>query len=1358
MVKFKTSVLLISSLLIVAITAALTYLGLAAGGVIDAGKVEIVIQIDDNEKVYDGKPLYAESFKLISGELAETHEIVVTYTSSQINVGRSQALGTARVVNENLVDVSKDYDIKIKEGSLLVTQRSITVDVKDETKIYDGKPISASDIEITSGALVAGHVAHPNFTVVNENKNAGEYVCNLSASIVDGSGEDVSANYNITTDTGLLTINKAPLVIRSKSTEADFSSDIEVDFSYEVLSGSLVAGDYVSSVIFEDMNVSVGNNPIKISSVFVKDLSNNDVTDNYYIIVQNTGILTVNKYVLDLDVKDKEFEYDGQEKSSGDYLLDAEDESYLSANNFSVETSINVKKIDAGEYKNELNVRVYDSGKTDITEFFIINQTPGFLKINKAKINATFKKVNNDYKFEYDGNPHTLEVEFIKDSIDYTDQIDYQLKYAPVEQSDYFINTIPTDAGEYFVLLYSAAFKEDSEGFNNYEINIETDSYQSYFISPKIVSTRWDTNIKFEFNNETQHPKLTSLSILDGDEVDVDYKFFIQNDDEYIDSITSVNAGKYKVTSVLTGEDASNYVCDLEAANYEITAKDVELNWDLGEYVYNGLVQYPKLKKSADIYSYDDIDITYKIKDSKDSIKAGSYEVSAEITGAAAKNYNFDYNGTTQYIISKKEINLNIVDTYELKYTGDNYKVLASELATSNSLLSTHTLKLKDEFEVKTSDIVEIASMSPTASPKTLDIKVLIVDEAGNDVTNNYDVDNEKTINLKYSKQNLTFTGGYISKVYDGTPILLGVGADNEISIGSSKENLAEILYLDILISGVIPAGCKVLYDFDDEDYLESGLIGHYASDETADVMEIEFVPYIFTSAMENITSLFNITVNSGTQEILPKDLSISLGNYTKDYDGEEFNLDYVHPSIVGAINGDYNRILSDVIDSLAIKDDMDSSEIGVWTITGSYENANYSVSFNEGSITVNRAKIKVYTENYVMTYSARAFDKNVKVTIDDPTNNFDVEYSVDTDEFIDVGTYSLTPEPNGQVDETKYDVEVVSGTLNITPKPVVISIGSYVTEYNGNEYDGEITPSYPSDFPYDSSLMTIDLPTNVNTGKYKITGDYDDEDLENYEVTVIEGVLLITKRSATIKIGEYTTEYTGSVIDISVLSTPTFTGVLDDDKDNFNLIEEDYIDSGVYEVSATFDDPYNNYNMTIITGRLTITPKKMQIFLGDYSRTYNGDAFTYENDMEGSTELIIPDELIDVNPNGLTVNINVVNAGNYTITGTADYGNNYDVDVVSGSLTIVPITVMITMDPVRKFNGQALSDSDIKLNSNNALFDIADFEYEIECDNPDLDFDNLVSGVHVLNIVFDATEYYPNFYVIAAPGTLTVI
>ena len=94
-----------------------------SAGVLRISPVELTVQVDSAQKVYDGKPLSAEGFTLVNGSLVAGQRIVSYHmTGSQTNVGTSEAgVANILIVDERGHDVSANYLITVLPGKLHVT-------------------------------------------------------------------------------------------------------------------------------------------------------------------------------------------------------------------------------------------------------------------------------------------------------------------------------------------------------------------------------------------------------------------------------------------------------------------------------------------------------------------------------------------------------------------------------------------------------------------------------------------------------------------------------------------------------------------------------------------------------------------------------------------------------------------------------------------------------------------------------------------------------------------------------------------------------------------------------------------------------------------------------------------------------------------------------------------------------------------------------------------------------------------------------------------------------------------------------------------------------------------------------------
>lgn len=176
-----------------------TLIALFAGGVLGGSRPTLSFSTYSATALYDGTPLTNHGWDLMSGAVDSGHEISVSFTGSQTNVGESDNVMTVTVTDELGTDVTEDYKIKYTYGKLRVNPRSITVTSLGASKNYDGMPLSYDRYTITSTdkGLVTGHRAEVKIT--GSITDAGETFNTIqSVTVYDYNGNDVTLNYRIT--------------------------------------------------------------------------------------------------------------------------------------------------------------------------------------------------------------------------------------------------------------------------------------------------------------------------------------------------------------------------------------------------------------------------------------------------------------------------------------------------------------------------------------------------------------------------------------------------------------------------------------------------------------------------------------------------------------------------------------------------------------------------------------------------------------------------------------------------------------------------------------------------------------------------------------------------------------------------------------------------------------------------------------------------------------------------------------------------------------------------------------------------------------------------------------------------------
>lgn len=109
------------------------------------------------EKVYDGIPLTEHSYTLVSGYIYPDDSLELHYTGAQYEPGRSRnTVGDYRVFNAKYGDVTKFYDVKIKQGWL-------KVEYPDDWEIIGANEDEfglSSGVDLTSGHMMDGDLAY----------------------------------------------------------------------------------------------------------------------------------------------------------------------------------------------------------------------------------------------------------------------------------------------------------------------------------------------------------------------------------------------------------------------------------------------------------------------------------------------------------------------------------------------------------------------------------------------------------------------------------------------------------------------------------------------------------------------------------------------------------------------------------------------------------------------------------------------------------------------------------------------------------------------------------------------------------------------------------------------------------------------------------------------------------------------------------------------------------------------------------------------------------------------------------------------------------------------------------------------
>ena len=251
----------------------------------------LVFRSSSAKAVYDGTVLTDQGYTLLSGELKKGHRAKVDVTGAQEGVGKSENRIYVTILDSFGADVSGDYTIITECGILEVKPIEISVKTESAYKEYDGEPLSKDEWAITTPeAFMPGDYAE--VTVTGSQTEIGSAFNSCAVKIYDQNGKDVSYNYDVNKDCGILTVGKINLTITSYPCTVPFGEIAQTD-DYGVDDFVLLPGHIVSSVVVSGRQELPGSSPNTIDSVQIIDEATGENVSDYYNIIKSEGKLTV---------------------------------------------------------------------------------------------------------------------------------------------------------------------------------------------------------------------------------------------------------------------------------------------------------------------------------------------------------------------------------------------------------------------------------------------------------------------------------------------------------------------------------------------------------------------------------------------------------------------------------------------------------------------------------------------------------------------------------------------------------------------------------------------------------------------------------------------------------------------------------------------------------------------------------------------------------------------------------------------------------------------------------------------------------------------------------------------------------
>ena len=208
----------------------------------------ITVEANSTSATYDGGTHSAAGLKtteFVVGGKAYTVSGLSTEDPSAADAGTytNNVTGTAKVSDAAGNDVTSEFAVEIKDGSLVIDPAEATIRPKDASKPYDGTPLVASEFE--AAGFVGGDGVE-GVTYGGSQTDAGESGSTIAA--YEAAGSTKLANYKITLGEGRLevTANAEKVVVTIRENSATFPYDGEA----KTAEGYEVAG--ISSALYKE--------------------------------------------------------------------------------------------------------------------------------------------------------------------------------------------------------------------------------------------------------------------------------------------------------------------------------------------------------------------------------------------------------------------------------------------------------------------------------------------------------------------------------------------------------------------------------------------------------------------------------------------------------------------------------------------------------------------------------------------------------------------------------------------------------------------------------------------------------------------------------------------------------------------------------------------------------------------------------------------------------------------------------------------------------------------------------------------------------------------------------------------------
>ena len=1243
-------------------------------------KRAVTIKPKNATKAYDGKPLKAIEWEIVSGSFVDGQSIAdPQYNGSQTVPGSSESSITKWGYAEGTN--AANYNITAAKGSLTVTDRAdgekykITVKANSAESTYDGNEHAVEGFETLEFAVDGNEYTVSGLSASVSGTDAGIYPNNVTgtAKVTDAAGNDVTSQFSVTTESGSLVINKAKATIAPKdATKAYDGTDLKAS---EFVTEGFVKDQGVKSATFTGSQLNVGKSKSGIDGYVLADGTN----ANNYDITKGTGNLEVtpvsDEVTVTITGNAATLKYNGTEQSVTGYAVACSNGLYT-ANDFHFAGEAVAKGTNVGTYKMGLNKGQFSNTSANFSNVTFVVED-GWLKIEGGQIDANaITWTTQDVQKVYDGNPLSAFAAHATDKHGNELNVEYSIDgetwtFDPAEIS-------LTHFGSQKVLLRATG--------SNYAAGQYATSSENIMINKRPVTLTSASANKVYDGKPLTNVAVTStplgvdVGFLDGEGVTCNVTGSQTNVGE------SANEFTYTFNE---GTSKSDYLVTYEFGKLIVTQDNTEVVVTITE--HSGAFEYDGTEKTVSGYDFSASNELYK-------------------------NTDFEFTGND----SVSATNVGTYDMVLLRATGSNYAAGQYATSSENIMINKRPVTLTSASANKVYDGKPLTNVAVTSTPLGVDVGFLDGEGVTCNVTGSQTNVGESANEFTYTFNEGTSKSDYLVTYEFGKLI---VTQDNTEVVVTITEHSGAFEYdgTEKTVSGYDFSASNELYkntdfEFTGNDSVSATNVGTY---------DMELKSEDFKNTNGNFSKVTFVVVD-GQLTITPKSVDpeagkgMSVGKLPHiTYNGKSQKQ---KPEVK-----DGNTLLTEGTD-YTLSYSEDTTNVGTVTVTVEGK-GNYA---GEAEVTYEIMKRQVTLES---ASASKVYD-GTPLTKPEVTVGGDGFVEGEVSGLKAIGT--VTNVADGEVDneivwdwaegfgEGNYDITKTEGKLSIEPQSIDPSnpesyTGIKVGELSNLVYNGEDQLQEPTVTDAKGDLL-------VKNRDYTLAFDGDAKNVTEAGVSVtVSGIgnykgdfsrsYKILPREVTVESASASKAYDGTPLFSHDVVVTSAAGFVEDDVASMtapNSITE--VGSLTNEIAIEWsnDVAAGNYVVLKEEGVLEVTPKSVTAegfsVEGLNDVTYNGLAQQQEPTVKDGDKTLTKDKDYTLS---FTEDVTNVGTVRVTVTGKGNYTGSADV-----AYQILPAKLIVTTpSDSMVYNGKPLTaEGSIEgfVNNETAVFETTGSQTEV--------------------------------------------